>query len=134
MVTLLFYHSPIFSLIMMEVGDEDKEFGRSISLLAASCWQRALYGARSSDSCVLVGAIIAVLWMVLKRLISLEVQLVMIQGKKLKNRRARNKGISMSIGRENHCEMFPTGFQGSSTSLLHFSNGSLRGAATGGSH
>jgi hypothetical protein len=27
MVTLLFYHSPIFSLIMMRVGAEDRELG-----------------------------------------------------------------------------------------------------------
>jgi hypothetical protein len=32
MVTLLFYHSPIFSLIMMRVGAEDQELGRSIDL------------------------------------------------------------------------------------------------------
>jgi hypothetical protein len=62
-----------------------------------------------------VGALIAVLWTVLERLISLEVQLVMIQGRKLKNRRARNIGITMGIGQENHCEMlFPRGFQESS--------------------
>jgi hypothetical protein len=74
-----------------------------------------------SDSCVLVGALIAVLWMVLERLISLEVQLVMIQGRRLKNRRARNKGIKMSINQENHCEtLFPRGFQQSSTTLLLF--------------
>jgi hypothetical protein len=60
-------------------------------LLAASCWQGALNGARSSYSCVLVGALTAVLWTVLERLIPLEVQLVMIQGRKLKNRRARNR-------------------------------------------
>jgi hypothetical protein len=76
MVTLLFYHSPIFSLIMVRIGAEDQELGQSISLLAASCWQGALYGVRSSDSCILVGALIAVLWMVLERLISLEVQVV----------------------------------------------------------
>jgi hypothetical protein len=35
-----------------------------------------LYGAGSSGSCVLVGALIALLWTVLERLISLEVQLV----------------------------------------------------------
>jgi hypothetical protein len=36
-----------------------------------------LYGTRFSDSCgVLVGALIAVFWMVLERLVSLEVQLV----------------------------------------------------------
>jgi hypothetical protein len=29
----------------------------------------------------------------------------MIQGRKLKNRRARNIGIRMGIGQENHCEM-----------------------------
>jgi hypothetical protein len=62
---------------MMRAEAEDWELGQSISLLAGSCWQGALYGARSSDSCgVLVGALIAVLWTVLERLISLEVQLV----------------------------------------------------------
>jgi hypothetical protein len=77
MAALLFYHSPIFSLIMMRVGAEDWELGQSIGLLAASCWQGLLYGARSSGSCgILVGALIAVLWMVLERLISLEVQLL----------------------------------------------------------
>jgi hypothetical protein len=35
-----------------------------------------LYGAGSSGSCILVGAPIAVLWMVWERLISLEAQLV----------------------------------------------------------
>jgi hypothetical protein len=30
--------------------------------------------------------------------------------------------------------LFPRGFQESSNSLFHFSNCSLRGAATGGSH
>jgi hypothetical protein len=44
--------------------------------LAASCWQGMLYGAESSGSCVLVGALIAVLWTVLEKLVSLEVQLV----------------------------------------------------------
>jgi hypothetical protein len=39
METLLFYHSPIFCLIMMRVGADDRELGRSIGLLAASCWQ-----------------------------------------------------------------------------------------------
>jgi hypothetical protein len=68
-----------------------------------------------------VGALIAVLWTVLERLISLEVQLVMIQRRKLKNRRARNTGIRMGIGQENQCEMlFPRGLQESSNSLLHF--------------
>jgi hypothetical protein len=76
MVMLLFYHSPIFSLIMMRVGAENQELGGSTGLLAASCWQGALCGAGSSDSCgVLVGVLTAVLWMVLERLISLEVQL-----------------------------------------------------------
>jgi hypothetical protein len=123
MVTLLFYHSPIFSLILMRVGAEDWKLGPSISLLATSCGQGELYGVRSSDSYgILVGALIAVLWMVLKSLISLEVQLVMIQGRKLKNRRARNIGIMMGISQENHYEMlFPRRFQESSTSLLHFS-------------
>jgi hypothetical protein len=56
------------------------------------------------------------------RLISLEVQLVellisksrhvvMIQGKKLKNRRARNIGIRIGISQENHYELlFSRGF------------------------
>jgi hypothetical protein len=62
---------------MMGVGAQDQELGQSISLLAASYWQGALYGSRSSDSCgILVGALIAVLWTVLERLTSLEVQLV----------------------------------------------------------
>jgi hypothetical protein len=57
MMTLFFYHSPIFSLIMMRVGAEDRELGHSISLLAASCWQGKMYGAGSSDSYgVLVGS------------------------------------------------------------------------------
>jgi hypothetical protein len=77
MAALLFYHSPIFSLIMMGAGAEDRELGQNIRLLAASCWQGALYGASSSDSCgVLVGVLTVVLWVVLERLISLEVQLV----------------------------------------------------------
>jgi hypothetical protein len=77
MAILLFYHSPIFSLIMMKVGAEDWELGQSVGLLDASCWQGTLYGARSSDSCgILVWALTAVLRMVLEWLISLEVQLV----------------------------------------------------------
>jgi hypothetical protein len=55
---------------------ENQELGRSVSLSAAFCWQGALYGARSSDSCVLVDSPIAVLWTVLERVIFLEVQLV----------------------------------------------------------
>jgi hypothetical protein len=107
---------------MMRVGAEDRELGQSVALLADSCWQGALYGARSSDSCILVGALTAVFWTVLERLISLEVQVVMIQERKLKNRSTRNVGIRMGIGQENHCEMlFPRGFQESSTSLLCFS-------------
>jgi hypothetical protein len=55
---------------MMRVGPEDWELGRNIGLLAVSCWQGVLYGARSSDSCgVLVGALIAVLWTVMERLV-----------------------------------------------------------------
>jgi hypothetical protein len=48
-----------------------------------------LYGAGSSDSCVLVRALIAVLWTVLERLITLEVQLAMIQRRNLKNKKAK---------------------------------------------
>jgi hypothetical protein len=62
---------------MMRVGAEDRELGQSVGLLTDSCWQGSLYGARSSDSCgVLAGALTAVLWTVLERLVSLEVQLV----------------------------------------------------------
>jgi hypothetical protein len=50
--------------------------GAQFDPLAASGWQRALYGAGSSGSCVPVGALIADLWMILERLIFLEVQLV----------------------------------------------------------
>jgi hypothetical protein len=50
--------------------------GAQFDPLAASSWWGALYGAVSSGSCVLVGALIAVLWTVLEKLISLEVQLV----------------------------------------------------------
>jgi hypothetical protein len=61
----------------MRVGAEEQELGLRVSLLAASCCQGALYEARSSDSCgILVRALTAVLWMVLERLVSLEVQLV----------------------------------------------------------
>jgi hypothetical protein len=34
METLLFYHGPIFSLIMMRVGAEDQELGQSIGLFS----------------------------------------------------------------------------------------------------
>jgi hypothetical protein len=34
MVTLLFYHSAIFSLIMMRVGAEDQELGQNIGLFS----------------------------------------------------------------------------------------------------
>jgi hypothetical protein len=47
---------------MMGVGAEDLESGWSVGLLADSCWQGALYGVRSSDSCgVLVGALSSLL-------------------------------------------------------------------------
>jgi hypothetical protein len=59
----------------------------------------------------------------------------MIQRRKLKNKKARNIGIRIGIGQENHCEMlFPRQFQESSNSLLSFSNCSLRGVAIEGSH
>jgi hypothetical protein len=51
MVALLFYHSPILSLIIIRVGAEDRELGKSVGLLADSCWQGVLYGAGSSGSC-----------------------------------------------------------------------------------
>jgi hypothetical protein len=34
MVTLLFYHYPIFSLIIIRVGTEDQELGQSIGLFS----------------------------------------------------------------------------------------------------
>jgi hypothetical protein len=61
---------------MMRVAVEDWELGQSIGLLAASCWQGALHGAGSSESCILVWSLTAVLWTVLERLIFLKVQLV----------------------------------------------------------
>jgi hypothetical protein len=77
MVTLLFYHSPIFSLIMMRVGAEDQELGQSNGLLAAFFWQGGIVWGKILDSCdILVGVLTAVLSTVLERLIFLEVQLV----------------------------------------------------------
>jgi hypothetical protein len=109
MVTLSLHHSPIFSLIMMGVGTEDQELGWSIDLLAASCWQGELYGARSSDSCDLVGALRAVLWTVLERLISLEVQLVKLL---ISNSRHAvwHKGGSLRIGEQEHMHIPPLFF------------------------
>jgi hypothetical protein len=77
MVTLLFYHSPIFSLIMMRVGAEDQELGRSIDLFncfllaGGVVWSRILRLLWLLD-----GAFTVVFRVVLERLISLEVQLV----------------------------------------------------------
>jgi hypothetical protein len=77
MATLLFYHSPIFSLILMRIGAEDQELGEASISLTASCWQGALYGAGFSGSCgVLDGAFTVVFRAVLERLVSMEVQLV----------------------------------------------------------
>jgi hypothetical protein len=60
MAALLFYHSPIFSLIM-KVGLRIGNWGETLVSLAASCWQGALYEAGSSGSCgVLYGAFTAV--------------------------------------------------------------------------
>jgi hypothetical protein len=58
-----------------------------------------LYGAGSSGSCVLVGALIAVLWMILERLISLEAQLVKLL---ISNNRhvVQYKGGSLRIGEQ----------------------------------
>jgi hypothetical protein len=99
MVTLLFYHSPIFSLIMMRVGTEDQELGQSISLFSCFLWQGVLYGAGSSGSCVLVGTFIAVLWMVLERLVSLEVQLVKLLISKSRHA-VSYKGGSLRMGEQ----------------------------------
>jgi hypothetical protein len=46
MESFLLYHSPIFSLTMMRVEAKDQELGRSISLLAASCWQGGVVWGR----------------------------------------------------------------------------------------
>jgi hypothetical protein len=120
MVTLLFYHSPIFSLIMMRVGAEDWELGQSVSLLAASCWhQGVLYGTRASDSCILVGWY--PWWYNWLNFWLAITTCSMMQGRKLKNRKARNVGIRMGFSQENHCEMlFPRQFQESSNSHLCF--------------
>jgi hypothetical protein len=61
MVALLFYHSPIFSLIMMKVGAEDQELERSIGLF--SCFLLAggvVWGRILRLLCVLDGAFTAV--------------------------------------------------------------------------
>jgi hypothetical protein len=43
----------------------------------------------------------------------------MIRGRKLKSRTARNIGIRMGIGQENHCEMlFPRQFQEPSNIII----------------
>jgi hypothetical protein len=62
---------------MMRVGAEDKELGQSIGLF--SCFLLAGGHCMGQDPQAPVswwGALIAVLWTVLERLISLEVQLV----------------------------------------------------------
>jgi hypothetical protein len=70
------YYSIIPPFFNMRVGPEDQGLGCEASIsLATSCWQGALYGAGSSGSCILVGILIAVFWMVLERLISMEVKL-----------------------------------------------------------
>jgi hypothetical protein len=74
MVTLLFYHSPIFSLIMIRVEAEDKESGWSIGLFSCFLLAGGVVWGRILRLLCPGGAPIAVLWMVLERLISLEVQ------------------------------------------------------------
>jgi hypothetical protein len=61
METLLFYHSPVFSLIMMRVGAEDQELGQSLSLFSCFLLAGVVVWTGSSGSCVLVEALIAVL-------------------------------------------------------------------------
>jgi hypothetical protein len=62
---------------MMKIEAEDQELGEASISLTTSCWQGALYGAGSSGSCgVLDGAFSVVFWVVLERLVSLEIQLV----------------------------------------------------------
>jgi hypothetical protein len=74
MVALLFNHSPIFSLIMMRVGAEDRELERSIGLF--SCFLLAggtvCPQVGSSESGVLIWAIVEVL----EGLVSLEKELI----------------------------------------------------------
>jgi hypothetical protein len=77
MATLLFYHSPIFSLIMMRVGAEDQELGRSIDLF--NCFLLAggiVWGRILRLLWCPGGAFTVVFRAVLERLVSLEVQLV----------------------------------------------------------
>jgi hypothetical protein len=77
MVTLLFCHSPIFSLIIMKIGAEDQELGQSIDLFNCFLLAGGVVWAGSSGSCgVLDGAFTVVFRAVLERLVSLEVQLV----------------------------------------------------------
>jgi hypothetical protein len=61
---------------MMRVGAEDQELGQNIGLFSCFLLAGSIAWAGSSGSFVLVGALIAVLWIVLERLIFLEVQLV----------------------------------------------------------
>jgi hypothetical protein len=61
---------------MMRVGAEDQELGQSIGLFSCFLLAGGIVWGRILGSCVLVGALRAVLWMVLERLVSLEVQLV----------------------------------------------------------
>jgi hypothetical protein len=76
MTTLLLYHSPIFSLIMMRVGAEDQELGQSISLFSCFLLSGGIVWGRILRLLCPGGGLIAVLWTVLERLVSLEVQLV----------------------------------------------------------
>jgi hypothetical protein len=55
-MALLFYHSPVFSLIMMKVGAEDQELGLSIGLFRCFLLAGGLYGAGSSGSCGVLDA------------------------------------------------------------------------------
>jgi hypothetical protein len=78
MVALLFYHSPIFSLIMMRIGAEDQELGQSIHLL--SCFLLAggitCPQVGSSESGALIWAVVEVFSVALEGLVSLEKELM----------------------------------------------------------
>jgi hypothetical protein len=58
---------------MMRVGAEDQELRKSISLFSCFLLAGGIVCGRILSSCILVGALIAVLWLVLERLIYREV-------------------------------------------------------------
>jgi hypothetical protein len=77
MAVLLFYHSPIFSSIMIWVGAEDRELGQSIGLFICFLMAGGIACPQvgSSETSVLIWAIVEVLFVVLEWLVSLEKEL-----------------------------------------------------------